>query len=297
VKAKLVKANVTEKGSKASNNCEMCFPRCQIQHRRWASRSLSRADVHDIAMHLLFVTASIAYWVVVGTMLERAFTARTRRHVGQPSWQLDAVFVVLQYTLWLPLFSWVISSLQPHVHVVVCPQSVPAWVVVGVLMLVLGDVCAFALHVLMHRVPLLWRFHRVHHTSTEMDWMAAHREHPVDGLLTMAAMNLPLLVVEYPVRFLVPVFLLRGAWAVFVHCNVTIDGVVFQFVGLLCGDPVLHRAHHAIVAPGEATRNYGNLAPYLDVLFGTHHRPIDDSYPLGCDGADAKTYLQQLRLD
>jgi sterol desaturase/sphingolipid hydroxylase (fatty acid hydroxylase superfamily) len=249
-------------------------------------------NVQHVVQHVAFVVASIAYWCVVGSLLERAFTARTHRKIGAATWRLDGAFVVVQYAVWLPLFSWLVSSL-PRMPVLVCPTSLPWLVFGGVVLVIAGDVCAFLLHVAMHRVPLLWRFHRVHHTSTEIDWMAAHREHPVDGVLTMAAMNLPLLVVDYPVRFLIPVFLFRGAWAVFIHCNVSIESRAFRVVGLMFGDPVLHRAHHAAATPAT---NYGNLAPYLDVVFGTHVRPSDDSFALGCDGPKAHSYLQQMSL-
>jgi sterol desaturase/sphingolipid hydroxylase (fatty acid hydroxylase superfamily) len=53
---------------------------------------------------------------------------------------------------------------------------------------------------------------------------------------------------------------------------------------------VLHRAHHALVG----SMNYANLAPYLDVFFGTHHRPADDDYPLGSDGKPATGFWQQM---
>ena len=68
-----------------------------------------------------------------------------------------------------------------------------------------------------------------------------------------------------------PVFVLRGLWAVLIHSNLTLP---LGPLGLLLGDPVLHRWHHARVA--RCTHNFANLAPYLDVLFGTHHRPLDE---------------------
>ena len=73
-----------------------------------------------------------------------------------------------------------------------------------------------------------------------------------------------------------PVLAFRGLCAIFVHSNVKIPLGPF---GLLLGDPVLHRWHHARVERCE--HNCANLAPYLDVIFGTHHRPCDESFALG----------------
>jgi sterol desaturase/sphingolipid hydroxylase (fatty acid hydroxylase superfamily) len=246
--------------------------------------------------HALYVLTSVGYWCVVGFLLERAFAARAHRGWHTSSFRLDAVFVLLQYALWIPLFNACLAPLAPHLYLWNVPHTTTWLVAGGIACIVLGDLCMFGLHVLMHRVPWLWRIHRVHHTSTEIDWLAAHREHPIDGLITMFMMNVPALLMGYPTRYLLPVFLARGAWAVFIHCNVRIDAAWFRVVGMMLGDPVLHRAHHECVSKDADTKNYGNLAPYLDVLFGTHHRPDDEHAQLGCDGTPARSYLQQMCL-
>ena len=86
-----------------------------------------------------------------------------------------------------------------------------------------------------------------------------------------------------------PVFVFRGLCAIFVHSNVTLP---LGPLGLLFGDPVLHRWHHARVE--RCGHNFANVAPYLDVLFGTHHRPADEAFPLGLEDAPRHGLVRQL---
>jgi sterol desaturase/sphingolipid hydroxylase (fatty acid hydroxylase superfamily) len=69
--------------------------------------------------------------------------------------------------------------------------GVPAPVALAVIVLV-GDVGYYWVHRSMHQVPLLWRFHRLHHSTEEMGWLAAARAHPVDQLLLHLGWLVPL---------------------------------------------------------------------------------------------------------
>ena len=66
--------------------------------------------------------------------------------------------------------------------------------------IVAGDLLVYAWHRACHAVPLLWRFHAVHHTTTSLDWLAAHREHPLDGVTTQLVQNLPAMILALSLR-------------------------------------------------------------------------------------------------
>ncbi|MDF1663105.1 MAG: sterol desaturase family protein [Planctomycetota bacterium] len=168
------------------------------------------------------------------------------------------------------------------------PSQLPPHPLQIILVIVLADLAQYWGHRLAHQVPLLWRFHGVHHTSTSLDWLAAYREHPIDGLYSQLLLMGPAAFLGVHPITIMPVLVFRGLWAVLVHCNVRLP---LGPLGILLGDPVLHRWHHA---KRVTEHNYANLAPYLDVLFGTHHRPEKEDYRLGVEGDFPRTFSAQL---
>lgn len=84
----------------------------------------------------------------------------------------------------------------------------------------------------------------------------------------------------------------RAVWAIFVHSNVRLPTGPLRF---FLGAPELHHWHHAKLA--RTHHNFANLAPWLDVLFGTYHRPDpdkDEDYPIGVPDPLPRGYLAQL---
>jgi sterol desaturase/sphingolipid hydroxylase (fatty acid hydroxylase superfamily) len=174
----------------------------------------------------------------------------------------------------------------------------PPWIV-AMVAVALGDVLVYWFHRACHHFDVLWRFHAVHHSSERLDWLAAHREHPVDGMLTQLAQNLPAMLLGIPFEILAVLVAFRGAWSILIHSNVRLP---LGPLRVLFGAPELHHFHHARVertaSPSgdfAAWHNFGNLAPWLDLVFGTYHRPAsDETYPLGLRQAWPKGYFAQL---
>jgi len=133
-----------------------------------------------------------------------------------------------------------------------------------------------------HRVPLLWRFHAVHHSIERMDWVASARLHPVDQAFTQAVTVIPLVLLGYGALTAAGVGAAVGFLALFQHANLRLR---FPVVRWLINTPEWHHWHHAI-DPAARDRNFG--VPVVDVLFGTAYMPthvtpsgfgIDDPVP------------------
>jgi sterol desaturase/sphingolipid hydroxylase (fatty acid hydroxylase superfamily) len=232
-----------------------------------------------IAELLATTGASFALLAAVFVPLERAFPARPSQPVLRRDVVVDACFFLGQYLLFSGASLAILGWLAPHLAL--APRSLAALPLAaqGALALLLGDLCVYGWHRACHAVPLLWRFHAVHHSSEELDWLAAHREHPLDGLTTQLAVNLPGIVLGVPLHILAPIAVLRGMWAIFVHSNVRLPLGPLRVV---LGAPELHHWHHARNV--AVTKNFANLAPWVDLLFGTYERPRDDGterYALG----------------
>jgi sterol desaturase/sphingolipid hydroxylase (fatty acid hydroxylase superfamily) len=130
-----------------------------------------------------------------------------------------------------------------------------------------------------HEIPLLWRFHAVHHSPVQVDWLVNSRGHPVDfvftrlcGLLPLYALGLgdPIAGDAGPIPVLV--MLIGPAWGFFIHAN-----VAWRFGPLewLIATPAFHHWHHANDGAAVINKNYAPMWPWVDRLFGSYYLPQD----------------------
>jgi sterol desaturase/sphingolipid hydroxylase (fatty acid hydroxylase superfamily) len=124
-------------------------------------------------------------------------------------------------------------------------------------------------HRLTHAVPFLWRFHSVHHSIEQMDWVASARLHPVDGAFTQACVIAPLFALGYGGGAFAGVAVFFTLLALFQHSNVRLR---FPGVRWVINTPEWHHWHHSI-DPEARDRNFG--LPVIDKLFGTAYLPRD----------------------
>ncbi len=238
---------------------------------------------------------TFACLAVVYGALERAFPARAPRRWRDADFLTDGCFFLGQYLIWstlaLALLSAFHGALNSHTPLALrsVAAGLPVWLL-ATLAVLLGDILVYWFHRACHHFEFLWRFHAVHHSSERLDWLAAHREHPVDGVLTQLAQNLPAMLLGLPFEALAVLIAFRGAWSILIHSNVALPLGPLRF---LLGAPELHHFHHAQLA--RTAYNFGNLAPWLDLVFRTYHRPTGpETYPLGLVELWPKGYLAQL---
>lgn len=122
-------------------------------------------------------------------------------------------------------------------------------------------------HRLTHRVPFLWRFHAVHHSIEQMDWVAAGRLHPIDQAFTQAFTVLPLFVLGYDGGVFAGVAVFVTLLALFQHANVRLR---FPVVRWVINTPEWHHWHHAL---DEEARDKNFGLPVVDKIFGTAYLP------------------------
>jgi sterol desaturase/sphingolipid hydroxylase (fatty acid hydroxylase superfamily) len=141
---------------------------------------------------------------------------------------------------------------------------VEASVAVAAVIVLLGSYWG---HRLSHTVPLLWRFHAVHHSIEEMDWLASGRLHPLDQAFTQACFLTPLIVLGYGGGAFGGVAVLFTALAIFQHSNTRL-----RFPGLrwVINTPQWHHWHHS---SHEEARDKNFGVPVVDRIFGTAYMP------------------------
>ncbi len=122
-------------------------------------------------------------------------------------------------------------------------------------------------HRLTHQVPLLWRFHAVHHSIEHMDWVASGRLHPLDSAFTQACTIVPLILLGYDAGLFAGVSVAVTLLALFQHANVRIRASVVRWI---LPTPEWHHWHHALDA-AALDKNFG--LPVIDKVFGTAYLP------------------------
>jgi len=137
------------------------------------------------------------------------------------------------------------------------------------------DFAIWVQHLLSHKIPLLWRIHRVHHSDIEFDVTTAIRFHPVEIALSMG-FKIGLVYLLGPAAWTVVVFevLLNGS-AMFNHANIALSQKLDRVIRSVLVTPDMHRIHHS-VHRFEHDSNYGFALSWWDRLFGTYtHSPQD----------------------
>jgi sterol desaturase/sphingolipid hydroxylase (fatty acid hydroxylase superfamily) len=140
----------------------------------------------------------------------------------------------------------------------------------AVLILVLGDFIGYWMHRAFHG-RRLWRFHAVHHSSVDLDWLSAVRLHPVNDALMRIAGTLPVLSLGFAPVAVVGIAPVLTLMAILVHANLDWDWGPLRAVVV---SPCFHRWHHTDEANAR-DRNFAGLFPLWDVLFGTYYMPKD----------------------
>jgi sterol desaturase/sphingolipid hydroxylase (fatty acid hydroxylase superfamily) len=144
----------------------------------------------------------------------------------------------------------------------------PVWLEVMLAILIL-DLCIWAQHLVTHKVPLFWRFHRVHHADRDMDVTTGFRFHPVEIVASMG-LKIALVYALGPSAFAVLVFeVLLSGTALFNHANLALPQWLDRVLRLVLVTPDMHRVHHS-VRREEHDSNYGFCLSVWDRIFRTH---------------------------
>ena len=242
---------------------------------------------------LLSAGASFCFLVLLFRPLEMAFPARPGQRFFRAAWLTDLGFFLGQYLLWNGAVLWVLSRFSYWLGGIVphgfrqAVGSQPWWLQV-VEVVVLSDLVIYWGHRLQHRVEFLWRFHAVHHSSEHLDWLAAHREHPLDTIYTVTLINLPAFILGLDLSALAGFVAFRGIWAVYIHSNVRLP---LGPLRVLVGAPEIHHWHHD---RDRSAGNYANISPLMDVLFGTYRCPDREPERFGVEGQSPRTYWGHL---
>lgn len=191
------------------------------------------------------------------------------------------------------VFSWfwmaAAASASDHNFGLLRLVKLPAWLH-AVCAVLLMDLWTYWWHRVCHRVPMLWNFHRVHHSDATMDVTTASRFH-VGEMVASSLLRLlviPLLGIEF--WHLVVYELLMFSVVQFQHANISVGPALDRALRLVIVTPFMHKVHHSDWQP-ETDSNYASLFSIWDRLFGSFRlREAPATIKLGLREFDTAEY-------
>jgi sterol desaturase/sphingolipid hydroxylase (fatty acid hydroxylase superfamily) len=144
----------------------------------------------------------------------------------------------------------------------------PYWLDVAAAVIVL-DLVIYLQHVMLHTVPLLWRFHMMHHADLDIDLTTGLRFHPVEMILSMGIKLSTVVLIGPPVLAVLIFEILLNGTSMFNHSNVHLPKIIDWILRLFVVTPDMHRVHHSVTIR-ETNSNFGFNFPWWDRLLGTY---------------------------
>jgi len=234
---------------------------------------------------------AILFIALIFIPLERLLPHHHGQQTLRRHWLNDAVYPFLNGILIKLGLLALVGTLMIGIGVIV-PESVgvavrgqPIWLQ-AIQVIVLADAGFYLAHRAFHAVPFLWRFHAVHHSIEEMDWLAAHRVHPVDQILTKSASYLPAFALGFSPAA-IAIYVAIYQWqSLLIHSNTRINYGPLKWI---FASPRFHHWHHANERHAY-DKNFAGQLPFLDALGGTLYLPdrmqgrygTDDPVPTVC---------------
>jgi sterol desaturase/sphingolipid hydroxylase (fatty acid hydroxylase superfamily) len=183
-------------------------------------------------------------------------------------------------------FSWLVS---PEFQALIASQPFLLQFLEAVLIV---NICGYFAHRLAHTIPFLWKFHEIHHSSEQLDWLASARVHPLDQVFIRAVAIIPLYILGFTKEVFGAYLIIALFHGIFIHSNVRFK---FKFLRGIFTTPVYHHWHHSN-HPEARNKNFAGQLPVLDMLFGTFYHPkekVPNTY--GVNEPLPKGYLAQLK--
>lgn len=232
------------------------------------------ADIKDTWLGLDWVVLDLMLYSVMYIPLERLFALRPQQATFRYEWATDLSYFFLNSLLVqivglltmkpaMIFFSWA------RIELLVNSVSGLPLIIQAPLCILAADLTQYWVHRAFHQVPLLWRFHAIHHSTEVMDWLAGSRLHFVDAIATRSLTYIPLYLLGFSDIAIAVYVVVVVIQATFIHANVRWQ---FPWVQRWIATPCFHHWHHA-AEPQAVDKNFAVHSPIWDRLFGTYYMP------------------------
>jgi sterol desaturase/sphingolipid hydroxylase (fatty acid hydroxylase superfamily) len=240
------------------------------------------------------LVAFLALFVIFG-LLEKLYPLHKQQKIWRRHWFTDVTHFFVNHFL-VNIGTYVVAAffyilLFPSIpfafHIAV--RSQPGFIQF-IEAFTIAQICFYIVHRLSHKIPYLWRFHAIHHSSTELDWLASARLHPLDVILANIAVGVPLFLLGFTRETFGAYLIFSTILPIFNHANTRLR---FPILRLIIATPEFHHWHHSNDL-AACNKNFSG-SPLVDYLFGTCYLPRDKTpETYGVDEVIPNSYWQHL---
>ncbi len=253
-------------------------------------------DKMSWSLGLDWLILDLLVMVLIFVPIELVFPKNKLQSRFHPEWRTDLVYFGISH-LAIQLFG--VLTKKPAVAFFgwMNLEEVHQWInnlpfVVELLIaLVVTDFFQYWAHRFFHSHYFLWRFHSIHHSTENMDWLAGSRTHFIDIFFTRSVSYMPLYILGFSTLTFNVYVVFIAVHAVFIHANTRIN---LGFLKYIITTPQYHHWHHC-QEPEYYGNNFAVVFPFIDKLFGTYHLPGNE-WPKGTGLVDAsfpKGFMRQ----
>ena len=216
--------------------------------------------------------------------LERLWPQYPKQGTFRNEWTLDVVYFmsthlpiqILSFLVLLPATQATKYLAVPALQHLIAQTP---WLLQFFLAVVVADVAEYFIHLALHKVPFLWRFHAIHHSSKALDWIAGSRSHFVDDTLVRGFILVPLML-GFSQSIILAYLIFVTLHATWTHCNF---GPNAKWLEKFLVMPRYHHWHHT--SQKEAIdKNFAIHFPWIDRIFGTYYYPDEWPQQYGLSG-------------
>jgi len=229
--------------------------------------------------------------------IELAFPKRKQQTKFHDEWRTDLIYFGISH-LAIQLFGVLTKKPAEAFFGWMNLEQLQEWItslpftIELLIALIITDLFQYWAHRFFHSHHYLWRFHSIHHSTENMDWLAGSRTHFIDIFITRSISYIPLYVLGFSTLTFNVYIVFIAIHAVLIHANTSIN---FGFLKYIITTPQYHHWHHC-KEPEHYGNNFAVMFPFIDKIFGTYYLPGKE-WPKGTGLVDAsfpKGFFRQL---
>lgn len=253
---------------------------------------------------------SYFYWLLAISLLfwglEYAMPWRKGQSIVRKDFWLDVFYMFFNFFLFyligyagiakvgVDLFNDFLAMFGVTNLIAINLYKLPLWLYILILF-ICRDFVQFNVHRLLHKVPFLWSFHKVHHSVQEMGFAAHLRFHWMESIVYKTIQYIPLAMLGFDLVDFFIADLIAIGLGHFNHSNIKVSLGPFKY---LFNNPQMHIWHHAKTIPNKTGVNFGLSLSVWDYLFKTDYIPHEGrDEPLGFEGIEQypKGFIGQIK--
>ena len=255
-------------------------------------------NLHDgPAIGLDWFLVDLLLMALIYVPLERLWPQYPEQGTFRKDWAQDVVYFMsthfpLQILSFMVLLPATLATKYLGIPVLQQLIARMPWLLQFFLAVLVADVAEYFVHLAFHKVPFLWRFHAVHHSSKALDWIAGSRSHFVDDTLVRGLVLAPLML-GFSQSIILWYLIFVTLHATWVHCNFSPNVKWLEKFLIM---PRFHHWHHTSQKEG-IDKNFAIHFPWIDKIFGTYYYPDEWPERYGLDGEEVSSSFVGQTID